>query len=69
MNKNSIIDLHFEWADKYFAASVSNDKIDVVRRYIRNQQEHHKKKSFTEEYEQFLAGIGYGRNDFKDDFG
>ncbi|TKK68071.1 transposase [Ilyomonas limi] len=59
INKNSVTKANFEWADKYFAASVSDDKIDKVRAYICNQQEHHKRYTFAEEYKLFLRGIGY----------
>ena len=59
INKNNITKANFEWADKYFAASVSDDKIDKVRAYIRNQQAHHKHHTFEEEYNLFLKGIGY----------
>ena len=34
INKNKIIKGHFEWADEYFASSVSEDKLDIVRAYI-----------------------------------
>jgi len=44
----------FEWADEYFAVSVSESVLDKVKEYIRNQDEHHKKKSFKEEYEEFI---------------
>lgn len=64
INKTGLIKTQFEWADKYFAASVSNDKIDVVRAYIDNQQTHHLKQTFTEEYKGFLSSLGY-----KEDFG
>jgi REP element-mobilizing transposase RayT len=64
INKTGLIKTQFEWADKYFAASVSNDKIDVVRAYIDNQQTHHLKQTFTEEYKSFLSSLGY-----KEDFG
>ncbi len=63
-NKMSLVKGKFEWADKYFASSVSNDKIENVRIYIDNQLEHHKKQSFAEEYKQFLNGLGY-----EEDFG
>lgn len=69
VNKNKIIDTKFEWADKYFASSVSDDKVERVRKYIRNQQEHHRKSSFAEEYERFLSGVGYQNVDFLKDFG
>lgn len=59
INKTSLTKTQFEWADKYFAASVSNDKIDIVRTYIDNQQTHHLKQTFTEEYKSFLSSQGY----------
>ncbi|HJS53295.1 MAG TPA: IS200/IS605 family transposase, partial [Chitinophagaceae bacterium] len=34
INKNKLIAGHFEWADEYFASSVSEDKVDIVRAYI-----------------------------------
>jgi hypothetical protein len=43
-----------EWQDDYFAVSVSPDRIETVRRYIRNQEEHHRKYSFEEEYEMLM---------------
>jgi putative transposase len=53
-NKNNLIKSKFEWADEYFAASVSESALDRVRAYIRNQEEHHKKITFTQEYQEFL---------------
>jgi putative transposase len=49
-NKIRLINSKFEWADEYYAASVSESNIDKVRRYIYNQEEHHSKVSFEEEY-------------------
>lgn len=54
INKNKIIPTKFEWADEYFAVSVSESQIDSVRNYIYNQEKHHKKKSFSEECENFF---------------
>jgi len=59
INKNKIIKGHFEWTDEYFASSVSEDKLDIVRAYIINQQEHHKKVTFKDEYEKFLKHFGF----------
>jgi len=42
------------WQDDYFATSVSIDRIDTVRRYIRNQEIHHKKATFEKEYDEFM---------------
>ncbi|MBC5642113.1 IS200/IS605 family transposase [Parabacteroides sp. AM58-2XD] len=44
-----------QWQDDYFAVSVSPDRLNTVRQYIRKQEEHHKKYSFEEEYESFVS--------------
>jgi len=54
INKNKFLRGHFEWADEYFAVSVSEDKLNNVRNYINNQEEHHKKITFLDEYHSFL---------------
>jgi len=59
INKNKIIKGKFEWADECFASSVSEDKLDIARAYILNQQEHHKKVTFKDEYEKFLKHFGF----------
>ncbi len=54
VNKNKLIQNKFEWQDEYIALSVSNSAIYNVREYIKYQEEHHRKKTFNEEYEGFL---------------
>jgi putative transposase len=49
-NKNNLLKTKFEWADEYYAASVSDSSVEKVRKYIYNQEEHHRKVSFEEEY-------------------
>ena len=44
----------FEWQDGYGAFSVSKSNLPDVIVYIRNQREHHRKKTFQEEYREFL---------------
>ena len=44
----------FSWQNGYGAFSVNPSQIDVVIKYIENQHEHHKKKSFKNEYVAFL---------------
>jgi REP element-mobilizing transposase RayT len=44
----------FEWQKGYGAFTVSYDRVDVIRKYIRNQKEHHRTKTFQEEYVDFL---------------
>jgi putative transposase len=64
INKHHIIKGGLDWADKYSAASVSEDKLEIVRAYISNQQHHHRNISFSEEYSHFLKKMGY-----QEDFG
>jgi len=54
VNKQKLIKSKFEWQDEYIALSVSYSAIDKVRAYIFNQEVHHKKKTFAEEYEEFI---------------
>ncbi|MCX7049226.1 MAG: transposase [Candidatus Sumerlaeota bacterium] len=44
----------FYWQGGYGAFSVSPSRLESVRRYIRNQEAHHKKMTFQDEYRQFM---------------
>jgi len=59
-NKNNIIEPKLEWADEYFAVSVSESAVDKVREYIKNQEEHHRKITFKEEYDSLLRNLDPG---------
>jgi REP element-mobilizing transposase RayT len=59
INKNKLTIDKFEWQDEYFAVSVSESMLDKVRDYIRNQEEHHSKKTFQEEYDKFISKYGF----------
>ena len=48
----------FSWQDGYAAFSVSKSNIQQVIQYIRNQREHHRKKTFREEYVALLRANG-----------
>lgn len=65
VNKQKIIDLKFEWQDEYIALSVSESTIDKVREYILNQEEHHKKSTFMQEYDSFLKLHGFNKSEFR----
>ncbi|MCY0969985.1 transposase [Chryseobacterium wangxinyae] len=54
INKNYFTNKKFSWQDEYFAVSVSESMIDSVRNYIKNQEKHHQKKTFAEEYQEFI---------------
>lgn len=55
---------HFAWQGGYGGFSVSPSLHDKTKRYIENQEEHHKKMTFEEEYLMFLKeyGIDYDEN-------
>jgi putative transposase len=44
----------FAWQDGYGAFTVSESQIDAIRDYIQRQPEHHRTKTFVEEYRAFL---------------
>jgi REP element-mobilizing transposase RayT len=59
INKNDVTKTKFEWSDEYFAVSISETHINKVRDYIKNQEEHHRKKTWKEEYEEFMNKYGF----------
>ena len=44
----------FSWQEGYGAFSYSRSHVNKVTEYVLNQEEHHRHKTFLEEYEQFL---------------
>lgn len=50
INKNGLTKHKFEWQDEYYAVSVSESILNKVREYIKNQEEHHRKKTFLDEF-------------------
>jgi len=54
INKENFNPSTFRWQEGYGAFSYSRSHIKDVTEYIENQEEHHRKKSFLEEYKLFL---------------
>ena len=54
INENKLSAGIFVWQDSASAFSVSKSDVDKVCKYIFNQPEHHKKISFSEEYDEFI---------------
>ncbi len=44
----------FEWQSGYLGLTVSPSQIERVRKYILNQEKHHRRQSFQEEYLELL---------------
>lgn len=59
MNKSGPLPFRFGWQDDYFAVSVSESQLDAVRAYIDGQIEHHKVKTFADEYQEFIEKFGF----------
>jgi len=54
INEQKFIKGKFAWQEGYGAFSYAHSQIENVYQYIANQEGHHKKKSFKEEYLEFL---------------
>ena len=48
----------FQWQAGYGAFSVSQSNVAAVKKYIAEQKEHHRRKTFEEEYRSFLEKYG-----------
>jgi putative transposase len=59
INKYKLTAEKFEWQDEYFAVSVSEKDVNKVREYIKNQEEHHSKTTFSQEYDLFMKKYGF----------
>ncbi|MGD9487517.1 MAG: IS200/IS605 family transposase [Calditrichaceae bacterium] len=54
INKKNFVSEKFAWQEGYGAFSYGHTQIEQVYNYILNQEEHHHKKTFKEEYMEFL---------------
>lgn len=57
INEKQWINGKFEWQTGYGAFTYSHSQLTNVINYIQNQEEHHKTKSFKEEYIEFLKSF------------
>lgn len=58
-NKSELSNLKLNWQKEYFAVSVSESQVEKVKNYIANQEEHHRTKSWDEEYDEFISKYGF----------
>ncbi len=58
INQNNLIVDKFSWQTGYAAYSVSESVVDKVHNYIHNQKQHHAKKTFQQEYDEFIKLYG-----------
>ena len=57
INEQKFIQTKFSWQEGYGAFSYSKSHVDAVIKYITNQEQHHKTKTFQEEYLDFLKAF------------
>jgi REP element-mobilizing transposase RayT len=58
INENNLAPGKFAWGRGYGAFSVGQSGVEQVARYIAEQDDHHRKKSFAEEIRQFVERYG-----------
>ncbi|MFP4548972.1 MAG: IS200/IS605 family transposase [Fidelibacterota bacterium] len=58
INKQNIFNQKFSWQRGFGAFSVSASQFDVVKNYIKNQEDHHRSKTFKEEYDEWRKKYG-----------
>lgn len=61
INDDKLTNERFEWQSGYGVFSYGQKDVDMIYKYIQNQEEHHRVKTFREEYEELLK-------EFKIDF-
>jgi len=62
INNHNELNVKFEWQDDYFAVSVSESMIGKVRKYILNQEAHHRTNTFDKEYQEFLLKYNFNKS-------
>jgi REP element-mobilizing transposase RayT len=63
INENKFTPHKFQWQEGFGAFSYSHSQLDNVIAYIMNQKEHHKNKTFREEYISFLKQFNIEYNE------
>ena len=63
INEQKFLKGKFAWQEGYGAFSYAHSQVENVYQYIMNQEEHHKKKTFKEEYLEFLHRFCIEYND------
>ena len=59
VNQQKFNKIKFQWQEEYFAVSVNESSVNTTRAYIANQENHHKKTSFAQEYQDFIDDYNF----------
>jgi REP element-mobilizing transposase RayT len=63
VNDSGFTKFKFSWQEGFGAFSYEQSQLDMVIRYIMNQKDHHKKKTFREEYTCLLKNFNVTYNE------
>jgi putative transposase len=58
INEHKLVSKKFQWQEGYGVFSYSRSHLPVISNYIENQKTHHQKRTFKEEYLEFLEKYG-----------
>ena len=58
VNEQNLLPVKFSWQTGYASYSVSESQLEKVFHYISRQKVHHSKKTFTKEFDEFIAVHG-----------
>jgi len=58
-NRSGFSKIKLSWQKEYFAVSVSESQVGKVKNYILTQEEHHKNKTWDDEYNEFIEKYGF----------
>lgn len=61
INQNQLCQGRFSWQHEYFAVGVGESILEETRKYIRNQEEHHRVKPFDVEFDAMIRKYGFRR--------
>ena len=53
INQKGLTKTNFEWSGNYYSASFGESQLPKIRDYIMNQEEHHRRKTWDEECDEF----------------
>jgi len=59
INKNKLVKGKFAWQNDFWAVSVSESHVEVVRKYIHSQEDKHKYLLFSDEVDEFMEKDGW----------
>ena len=63
INENQLMKKRFEWQTGYGAFTYGQSQLGRVKRYIENQESHHRKKKFKDEYVALLEAFKIAYDD------